>query len=110
FMATSLLSGTARYQCSVHDCESVFWICVFSLLKSTATGVLEGYKSDINSAGSSLRQVATAKISIVDTLRRSKRGSDKHREHIRVTTETRKAMYYCLADLSRIVDQNAFSQ
>ena len=109
-MAASLLQETAKYQSLVHDCESVFWICALSLLKSTAIGRFNVLMGHIFSASSSLINVAWAKINIVDTLRRSKRGSDKHSEHIRVNTETRKSMYYCLADLSRILDENNFSQ
>src|SRR5438045_4572657 len=38
FMAVSLLRGISDHHSLVHDCESVFWICALSFLKSTAMG------------------------------------------------------------------------
>ena len=113
FMATSLLDATAKYQSSVHNCESVFWICALSLLEPTATGKVKGLIRQIFSASSELLTVASAKVNIVDALHRSERGSNDHSVHIQVeatTAGTQMAMYYYLVDLSQILHRNNFSQ
>jgi hypothetical protein len=113
FIAASLLKRSANYHCSLHDCESVFWICAFSLLKSTVIGHFYDLIRQIFSASTELAHIASAKVDLLDTLRRSKRELYKHRENIEVNPmiqETQISMYYCLADLSRILDENNYSQ
>jgi hypothetical protein len=108
FMACAILHGTATYHHPVHDCESVFWMCALSLLNTTAVGKLREMVKDINSPGASFTDVALRKEKIINILKRLERGSEDLEENVSVKTETEKSLFYCLTDLSRILDQNRY--
>src|SRR5438045_4576239 len=88
FMAASLLRETSDRHSLVYDCESVFWICALSFLKSTAIGNFKDMICGIFSTTLELGYIASLKATIVDDLHASVKVLNDDIGHIGVNITT----------------------
>ena len=110
FMATSILSSEPLKHRPVHDCESIFWLCVLDLLCRIGIGDIMKVLATIANPGRDINLVRSAKISIVLSLSRVREKTQRTKSSFSLDDSKDWSLLLCLAALAREFWMNDFDE
>ena len=109
FMATSLLSSEPIKHRSVHDCESIFWLCVLDLLSRIGIGDTMRDLATIAHPGQGIDPVRSTKKSITFELSSLKGKTRGLKSSFSLDNPKDSSLFLCLTTLAGEFVENGFA-
>jgi serine/threonine protein kinase len=109
FMATSILSSEPLIHRPVHDCESIFWLCVLDLLCRIGIGDTMRDVANIGNPCQGIDLVRSTKSSVLSSLSRVRGKTQRLKSSFSLDDSKDSSLFLCLTALAREFFENDFA-